>query len=449
MSWQQTAPGRFERQFDTIERFYRGIGAAAVHLHKEHYFISSVVRLKHLPSIADLQSSWKALRHLHPQIATEEDVTGSKLTYTVPTPTDVEQWVKDTFVVHRQDGQCSADSLDTVLPPSPQLMLHVLPSTNELLFRTPHWRIDGIGLIHLQNALFTLLANGYPSDLLFDGSETSRLPPTLDEAACIPLEITPAMSQAADSELSIVFKGSNPVSFTEALPNITPASSRRIGIHLPRDITQQIITAGKARGITVTAAVQAALVIATRNHISPENGRLLCFNALNLRDRLPTPWNGSSGAVAIYHTGKPCSIDFVENKDFTSVSGLLTAHYRRDIQPLFGVMADYVPKIGAMLAMPLDIILQAPGAAHPEFGSLGLVDNHLKTTYARNGSGVDISIEDWWLGVQIINKVLHMYVWTRDGRMYLGCHYNEAFYENEFVERFLEDWREVLVREMV
>lgn len=34
------------------------------------------------------------------------------------------------------------------------------PHARELLFRTPHWRIDGIGLLHLQHAFFRILADG-------------------------------------------------------------------------------------------------------------------------------------------------------------------------------------------------------------------------------------------------------------------------------------------------
>ena len=47
--------------------------------------------------------------------------------------------------------------------PSFLFRLFYLPRKRELLFRTPHWRIDGIGLVHLQTAFLRILADGAPA----------------------------------------------------------------------------------------------------------------------------------------------------------------------------------------------------------------------------------------------------------------------------------------------
>jgi hypothetical protein len=446
MPWQQVAPDRYEREFDTLERFYRGIAASSAHLQKEQYLISSAVRLKSAPSVSELQRAWKALRHQHPQIVTLPDETGSRLTYTVPSQESLKAWMQETLIVHQNGG--TADSLNASLPANPLFVLYYFPSSRELLFRTPHWRTDGIGLVLVQHAFFSILADGPPSsELVFDGSELARFPPNLDEAAAIPLEITPAMREASDAELAVLVAGPPPISITATLPNLRPSKSQRVGICLPQSLSEQIITASKARSMTVTTAAQAALVVATRPHAQPLPGRFVCFNTYNIRKYMPPPWHRAPGAVSVYHTGKPCSIDLGAHQDFDAIAGFLTSHYRRDLRPLFAIMADYVSKIGAMLALPLELAIQAPGAAHPELSSLGVIDEYLQSRYI--GSGATVEIEDWWLGVEVVNRILQTYLWTREGQLHLTCHYNEGFWERQFVERFLEEWRAVLVKELI
>lgn len=110
-------------------------------------------------------------------------------------------------------------------------------------------------------------------------------------------------------------------------------------------------------------------------------------------------------------------------------------------------MTYYMQSIGALLSALPDLSIQAPGAAHPELSSLGVIDDRLQTRYT--GPGATVEIEDWWLGVQIINRLLRTYLWTRGDELHLACHYNDAFYEGELVERFLEEWKSVLVDELV
>jgi hypothetical protein len=93
-----------------------------------------------------LQQAWKALRHQYPQIAAVPDETGTKFVYTVPLSQELEAWLKETFIVVPEGEGSSADGLFTTLPPSLIFKLYYLPHSRELLFRTPHWRIDCGGM---------------------------------------------------------------------------------------------------------------------------------------------------------------------------------------------------------------------------------------------------------------------------------------------------------------
>ncbi|KAL4861653.1 hypothetical protein BDV12DRAFT_207852 [Aspergillus spectabilis] len=445
MSWQEIAPGQYQRPFDTSERLYRGIAASAAHLEKQQWLVASAVQLKGPLSTSLIQRAWTALRHKHPHIAAVADDSGSNFRYTVPTPSALDDWTQQTFLAHPINEARSAEMLESDLEPTDLFMLHYLPCSDELLFRAPHWRTDARGMILLQHEFLMLLAAGSVAGD-FDGSEVLRLAPPFDQVAGLSTEVTPEMGPASDAVLSVLFSGSTPASVKECLPAGTPKRPRRAAIHLPREVTAKIISASKARGQSVTTTVHAALVMAMREHVDVDDGRIMGFNPFDVRDRLPAPWNTAAGCASLYHTGKPCSVDFVQHPDFDAMATYLSAFYSEDLQPLFCHMIDYHRKIGDIMSVPLEDAMGMPGAARPELSSLGVIDKFLQTSYT--GSVGAFKVEDWWLGVQMFNRLLQMYLWTRDGRMQLGCNYNEAFYAPEFVETFLEEWKEVLIREL-
>jgi hypothetical protein len=444
MSWQEIAPGQYQRPLDTGERLYRGVGASTAHLGKQHWLVASALQLKTSLSTSDIERTWVALRHKHPHVAAVADDSGTLLRYTVPSPQDIDTWVQDTLIVHSLKMSRSAEQLESDLEPTQLWMLHYFPRSRELLFRAPHWRTDARGMLLLQDEFLTLLAAGSVAGE-FDGREVSRLAPPFDQIAGLSTEMTPEMGPASDAVLGVLFTGSTPVSINETLPANIPSRSQRVAMALSRDLTSKIIAASKARNQSVTTTVHAALIMATRRHV-PATGRLFGFNPFDLRNRLPEPWNGSASCAMLGHTGKPVSIDFMEHPDFDTVATHLSTFYSTDVQPLFGHMVDLHRKIGNIMAMPFEDALNMPGAARPELSSLGVVDKYLKTKYS--GPAGRFEVSDWWLGVQQMNRALQMYLWTRDGSMRLGCNYNEAFYNPDFVELFVEEWKGVLMKEL-
>jgi hypothetical protein len=457
MTWQETSVGRYERNFDSLEHFYRAITSAGASLQKQHYFLSGAARLKRVPPATVLQRAWKALRHRYPQMAAEADESGSRFVYTVPSPKAVEAWLQETFIVEPESR--SATDLYSTLQPSSAFKLYYIPQSRELLFRVPHWRIDGIGLLHLQEPFFRILAQG-PSESPFDGSEVARLAPSLDEAASVPQELTPVTSHAADAELAVLLNGMPAVSMV-TLPNAEPTIPRRTGINLATDLTARIIRACKGRGITVTTGVHAALVLAMQPYMQHDfdpatrgagGGKYTCFNPLDVRKHLPAPWNGPDAAVSLYHAGLPYSIDLVTHQDFPSIAGHLGSYYGRNLaqgepRNLFGFLTEYVHKVLGLLGMQMqpDDPLKQP--AHPELSSLGIINQYLAHQHV-GAEASSIELEDWRAAVEVTNRLLLVYIWTWNGQMHLDANYNQAFYEPGFVDRFLEEWKGVLLTEL-
>ncbi|KAJ5160385.1 uncharacterized protein N7482_007389 [Penicillium canariense] len=317
------------------------------------------------------------------------DESGTRFRYTVPSSTEVDAWVQETLVV---DPGSSANDIYEKEQPSSLFLLFYLPQARELLFRVPHWRIDGIGLMYLQTAFLRILSNGPSEEIQLDGLEAKYLAPSLDQAAAVQLETTAATSQAADEELGVFIRGLPSISIS-TLPNHEFNSE----------------TCGQG------------------------GGKYTGFNAIDLRKYLPVPYNGPEAAASIYHTGIPVSIDLAVHKYFESIAAEFHYGYRQ-----------YVNKVLELLNTQPPDPLHAP--AHPELSSIGLINDHLQ---AKNeGSASTIDVEEWWVAIEAINRLLLTNVWTRSDRMCLSVIWNEAFYEDSFVVKFLEEWEQTVLKEL-
>jgi len=55
-----------------------------------------------------------------------------------------------------------------------------------------------------------------------------------------------------------------------------------------------------------------------------------------------------------------------------------------------------------------------------------------------NGPNATFEVQNQWLGMQVMGRPIHTYLWTQDDMLHIGYSYNETFYERMFVEGFLE-----------
>ncbi|KAJ5549647.1 hypothetical protein N7513_006881 [Penicillium frequentans] len=446
----QTKPGQYERPFDTLETFHRTIAAIGDCFQdgSEHYFVVSPVRIRNKPDVNDLKQAWKALRHLHPRIAMSVDETGTSCRYTVPTSDALDQWLNETFIVHPEEeiDVISREKLHLRLPVSPFFKLHWLPASQELLFRSPHWYVDGLGMMMIQDAYLSILSSP-AQHVVFDGSEISRIPPTMDDLIAPDFEITEEAKKALEAELQVALSGPEVAVLIEALPSVEPRHTLRASRKFSKEETAQITTAFKQRGLKFAGAVQSALLLVAARHSAPANGRLLYMSIFNIRKYLATPWNGTAGASGIYHTARLHSFNMENGKDYHSISQIQSSFYAESIERTFGFMPLHIQNYTSMIDVPADVANVGSFTARAGMSSLGVVDDHLQNRY--EGSRYTIEIDDWWIGTQCLNKELQGHVWTRDGQLHMAIHYNEAFWKNDDVEQFIDEWKSILATEFI
>lgn len=437
MPWRETSRGRFERPFNSLEKMYRTISAAGAAMKREHFAISAVVRLHLGSSIADaenaLRHAWKTLRYDFPHIAAYGQ--GDTFVYEVPGVSALESWLADTFVVELAASSTNAN-LYSEASPTEFARIHYFPHTSEILLHSSHWRIDGIGALHLLNHFLKVLA--YPRAIKF-GDEGKNLLIGLEEVVNIASEVTPQMEQAA-TDLVMKFVNNLPSIGLPTSSEQVPRGSGRCAIKIDKQLTSAIIARCKTHGFSVTTATHAAIVYATSQYSDPHRptGKYTSWSTFDLRKYCPHPYNGATNPVSIFHTGIPVAIDA---SDFLGNAEQFRRIYAQNLtapgpRNMFSFLPCYVDKVCAVLTQPPPPEALPP--TEPSLSSLGVIDRYLDSTHG------DVEVTDFWLGVEMLTRQLMVYVWTRQGEMELSACYNKAFYTHEFVEEFLSRVQHIL-----
>ncbi|OHE95050.1 hypothetical protein CORC01_09707 [Colletotrichum orchidophilum] len=249
-----------------------------------------------------LREAWKVLRFEHPMIAVELGHDGQSLLYasTVDQNSSLEDWLAETFIVET-DEQRPAGAVFSELRPPRLMELRFLPNTGELLLRSSHWRIDGAGCSLLMDRFFDIMATEEMGSLAW-GEEISRLPPALEDALQLPSESSPE-HQKWGSEWISDFGSASPSVGLPCRPNPerNPGSPGRELLVLSEEDTATLVSACKTAGITVTAALHAAVILQTREMAPAETRSNNFMDVLmcDLRSYLPEPYNTSAYAVII------------------------------------------------------------------------------------------------------------------------------------------------------
>ncbi|WYZ36275.1 hypothetical protein EsH8_XII_000025 [Colletotrichum jinshuiense] len=255
-----------------------------------------------LPVQQRLREAWKALRFEHPMIAVELGNDGQSLLYASPVDQEssLEEWLAETFVVEA-DEQRTAGVVFSELRPPRFMELWFLPNTGELLLRSSHWRIDGAGCSLLMHRFFDIMAAEETASLAW-GEEISRLPPALEDALQLPSEASPEHQKWGREWISD-FGAASPSVGLPCRPNPggRPGNPGRELLVLSEEDTATLVSACKAAGITVTAALHAAVIIQTREMAPSEirNNNFMDVLMCDLRSYLPEPYNTSAYAVII------------------------------------------------------------------------------------------------------------------------------------------------------
>lgn len=465
MPWSEVKPGRFEREFESLENFYRAIAAAGAPLQREHFQVHCIVKIAPMPSKKELQVAWKTLRNHFPLLAglDEED----KYAYQVPDAQALQAWTEETCHYFSADHIMTVDELLRRPKPSSLIQIYAVEKTGELVIRSSHWRMDGIGCMNLTNALLELLASPVPeSSLSWSPADTlPKLTPGIDEVVHASKEGNPERQKNAQKLMDIVTQNPATMAF-KTQPNQLPGSTGRINLTLSEGETLQILKACKARSISVSIGIHAALILAGQRldevQAKTADGRYVYTDQItvSLRKYLPPPFNSGRVPLTIYHTGVPMTVDVLEEHKarsqeverlassslaFSHVAFQVSRTYRQDHSNMFDYLVQWVDTIVAFYSAPPSPEGPPPPAL-PDLSSLGILDEHLKTTYDGKER---IELIDWAVLVEILAKHIMCHCWTWKKRLNLQAVYNEANYERNFVGRLQGEWKAIILRELV
>ena len=446
-SWKETAPGRFERPFDSIEMFFVALARETAPINTEHYSLNIAAKFQAPFSTEDavrrFKNAWITMRYDHPEIAST--LQGDTKVYEVLDAAGLDAWLKETFVVAADDA--TVENLVASFQPRSLAMVYFLPHSWEILIHTSHWRMDGIGGINFLNNFFAAAAK--PRLIKF-GDEGRNLTPSRDEAASF---ITAGIGhderqidQAATDLLAILTDNMPSLGLpSDSSQAVMPQGTRRLEHRLDTKMTSKVVAACKAMNITVTVAVHAAMIQATKQLASAETvGRKYAsWGLFSLRPGLPYPFTEASAhATSVNVMGLPLVVSpstFAENlaqlRDFYKQPLPTSAH-----STLAPVMIPYSNKIVEMTSQPAQA--DTPPLSEPVLSSLGVMDPYLDAVHG------EVEIEGFFLGGEIDTRQIMCHLWSWRGEMALSACFNEAFYERGFVRGCLERTFAILLAEL-
>ncbi len=436
MPWKETSPGRFERPFDGVERFYRAAASAGAPL--EQWSVTTVAQIRlNLPAseiVTALQHAWKTIRYDNPQIACTEQ--GDTNVYVVPDETALATWMKDTFIVATSQ---TADGLLSTFARSPSATLHYLPQTSEVAIHCSHSRMDGIGALHLLHQLFKALAE--PRRISF-GAESKNLSPGLFDAAGIPTDVTPEIQQAVTGLLTNLASSQPSLGLPTIVSNQIPGPTQRRELRLGTHKTNAVVNACKDRGLGVTAAVHAALILATQQLSPPESAgrKYTSWCLVNLRPYCQPPYNSDTYPVALYHGAV---VKTIAPSSFLQDALELQSVYKQSWKPsqsnLLTTLSHFTETLAPMIGQPPPPGTDPP--SEPLLSNLGVVDRYIQSRY-----GDKVEVKEFWMAVEMLTRQAELHVWTFHGDLALSASFNENFYEGEFIESFLSRIQAILLQ---
>ncbi|KAF3209125.1 hypothetical protein TWF106_011094 [Orbilia oligospora] len=434
LQWKETEAGTWTREFCPVERilhFFKHLDPTLT-----QWTVSSGVTLPETSnySIETIKAAWVLLRKKHPIIACTITSENTGMQYHIPAEEgEIIKWIEETVHVDVSGKTGKELAVSMTVPKSAEL--YFLPKTRELLVHIRHELTDGAGSMILVNnflkilRLMSTLGPVSPSTPSF-GDEVDQLPPSLFH---IVGENEPLSNELRQQAQKIGIKYlTNPsvglktrsleICGTVPIP-ITP--SGRVEHEFSEAETIAVISACRAKGITVTAAVMAAKARAILEQAGESSGNLATLVPINLRDQLPAPYNAHAGGnlfIAAFTVLPVCT-----DSDFVSWARdvkreLATWRCNRE----YVAYTKFLMKLlenGITTAMQKGVLLPS-GLV---LSSLGVVEKY-----------VTEPVDDYWLNLVVSTHTANgFFVYTFKGRLRLVICYNGAYYDRDRIEDFV------------
>ncbi|KAF5650186.1 uncharacterized protein FTJAE_609 [Fusarium tjaetaba] len=494
-NWHQVNPGVWQRHIDEIEQFYSTMVILYEGSGRMFFGMTGHVSLS-IKTTTDLsqddaeravdealRKAWLALRHAHPTLAsqvTQDFESGEWIkTYReLRSGTDKDAWLERTLV-HISSGQTGNQWANSD-PPAPKLptmfVLH-LPAERDddgsvsvrrdLVFRSPHDIIDGIGTLMMLNNFIFLASEAYEKGNTYeppalDGSESSNLSPSYRIAAQIPETPDPAqLDRLKQMAAQKAAAASDPSVEVLALPyrqgDLLPGRHQRLALTLNREETQKLLKACKMVGATPTHVFHAAAAMVVRDlqdkPATTKKVRYINYILRNERSSCQEPYSTAQHPASVYHSvsGQSLVVDMDlhpsstkpnRKTEFLSILETVKAFYltvKQDKEFYLLAPTMFSQATPALPSGPRPLPVPEPNA-HPSvsISSMGRTD----TIVALNTGAFEA--RDPWVTGEELGNGLGLFLGTFRGELCLSAAYNDAWHTEWDVKEYLERCKDVV-----
>jgi len=490
--WHEVSPGRYERDLDELEMFYSSLaktweGSGGTYF-AINGFLSITVPLRGDPSIlidhkikSAFRKAWKRLRYDHPTLAAPveydpETKRVKKVYRGLGAEGDGASWLNETFKIISNDipGPEFANS-DIKVGRCATLYLITPPHSNvfqkddlrrDIVFRSSHDLIDGMGTLTLLNNLLRHASAAYASqidhpDTVF-GDEYKNLSPPFRIAAALPAHPSPAQAQKlqwAREANAAAREATEAIAVPVKLRTDTPGKSRRVAIHLTELESARVLEKSKRLGASVTHTFHAGIALTVRNlqerRESEWEGVYISYALTNLRGVCQPPYNYTLHAAAVYHGVSvqslfvpvtiPAASDAATKQstaEFSEVLETVRSFYKGitydsdELSIMPSIFASNTPPYPAT-SCPVPAPNAKPSAS---LSSFGIVDKIIQPEYP------PFVVSEPWVTGSEYTTGLGVYLATWKGVIALSAAYNDAFHTEGEVVGFLEHVKQVVLQ---
>ncbi|EED22681.1 conserved hypothetical protein [Talaromyces stipitatus ATCC 10500] len=469
MSWKSSADGTWRKELGGVEKIYRFQSTIFRGTGREHWGLYTVCQVKLAAIlnsddiIAALCNAWKALRFEFPALTLIVD--GYEAVYTDVVEEDgigvqsaVEDWAKKTFLV---EPLLTMEELlaDYKLHDLPELIW--LPATSQIVLRVSHWRVDGIGTCMLLNRLFNLIstkaADVIPGDWSIE-KDLAKISPSLEDAAGSPMASNQEIENTA-REISTTFreKALQSIGLPYNGDRTTPPGQAAVqATTFTTETSKALVAECKARKISVTAAIHAALAAATFELTSAKGvDEYVTIMAVSYRPYLKEPYNSEAHACQTYVSSIAPTVS--KNASFDQQTTTLTELFKNwNCEKMSHALRElYHGASQALLSPPP---CSAGPLPNPPSGithsNLGVIDNFIKCRYYDNKESEllektpIVEVNRFRFGVSILTRQMLLYPWTFRGQLNLSINYNDAYYDADTPHKVLDLVQQKLEEEL-
>ncbi|MCJ1371106.1 hypothetical protein MMC20_002321 [Loxospora ochrophaea] len=440
MGWTESAPGSFERPLGAVEHVIWLIGASGHARGFEEWMLNAAIHFEAplYEVLHRFRDAWLALRFEHPNIAACVSSSG-QMTYAVPKdPASRQSWLHDSFFVYETAKDVSHVLMAMPRPPGP--CLHVVPSTNTLVLAVPHYLSDARGILRLLARHLELAEGALDVSVLPWGQEVSRLVPSSEELIPMFSHISESQRQWIDSQAAGFLK-SNPLRNAELAGDekAPPKNPSRIYVSLSEKDTAAMVRACKTRGISVNAAMHAAVATMNLDGVEKYPDEYKVPVRRDLRHKLPAPYSGEASSCGLMVTST--CITLPTRGDYQTLVHRFEDYHKREY-------TDHHLKLNEALFLAIkQIIQEAPPTTPPgldlEYSGLGVVDAFFKSR-----KSTDLVIDRVEVGLNTYTSGVGVWSWTFHRKFNLCLCYNDAYRSRKAMERDLGRVFNILGREL-